>query len=660
MKNISYRLDFYSNWHCGSGLAAGADVDTLVIKDANGLPFVPGRTIKGLVKNAFEDIYGKDSGTSIFGDFKKHYEVNAFFSDAVLQREDYGQIVKEELGRFMYNSISNTAISDSVAKAHSLRKTQVVLPCSLYGEILYVPDEFVERLAESLRFIKELGHHRSRGLGRCRFEILATSDTAEESKTTGNDMVFRCTLLSDVILNMSSASTDPNKTLDFIPGNVFLGILAKKGYEKFTPEERVAIFHSGKVRFNDAHPEVNGKRTLRIPASLFYDKAKSPREQTFHHHLKKEDPDFQAKQCRSGFYDLSDTHDARQADVRTGIAIKSEYDRSARRSKDEQLWQYESLQRGQQFLFSISIDPDLPQSIRDAVLCGIVGTHRIGRSKSAQYGLVRIEGASYKEPESQPLNNDIHCFYADGRLIFLDRYGLPGFMPGVEDFGFSSGKVRWDLSQIRTFQYAPWNGKRNGFDMDRAGIEKGSVIIIESPEQFDGKLHVGAFNAEGFGKILYNPKFLLEEIHLGDKMSCGRIEDVKSNPLAAQTSPLIAYLRSEKDNYSHTAQIYKIVNDWVKNNKDIFGDKLASQWGAIRSIATKTHDYLRLYDKLFDEEKGFFKKSGIAQEKWKDRKEDLRAFLINLKRDERFPDELIWKAVVNLASEMGKLNRERQ
>ena len=52
MTDIKYKITFYSNWHCGSGLAAGADTDELVIKDRNGLPYVPGRTIKGLLREA--------------------------------------------------------------------------------------------------------------------------------------------------------------------------------------------------------------------------------------------------------------------------------------------------------------------------------------------------------------------------------------------------------------------------------------------------------------------------------------------------------------------------------------------------------------------------------------------------------------------------------
>lgn len=54
-QNITFAIQFYSPWHCGSGLSAGADVDELVIKDKNGMPFVPGKTIKGLMREAAEN-----------------------------------------------------------------------------------------------------------------------------------------------------------------------------------------------------------------------------------------------------------------------------------------------------------------------------------------------------------------------------------------------------------------------------------------------------------------------------------------------------------------------------------------------------------------------------------------------------------------------------
>lgn len=48
MKDLNIKIEFFSPWHCGSGLSAGADADSLVIKDTNGLPYIPGKTIKGL------------------------------------------------------------------------------------------------------------------------------------------------------------------------------------------------------------------------------------------------------------------------------------------------------------------------------------------------------------------------------------------------------------------------------------------------------------------------------------------------------------------------------------------------------------------------------------------------------------------------------------
>ena len=43
------------------------------------------------------------------------------------------------------------------------------------------------------------------------------------------NMKFKCTLLSDLVLNETSSSEGKQRCLDFIPGNNFLGILNKFG-----------------------------------------------------------------------------------------------------------------------------------------------------------------------------------------------------------------------------------------------------------------------------------------------------------------------------------------------------------------------------------------------------------------------------------------------
>lgn len=180
MKEISYKITFYANWHCGSGQAAGADVDALVIKDAQGLPFVPGKTMKGLVREALAytllpDNTDKDLLNSICGSFENadHYTIgHAFFSDATLEKHEKVAILDEKLERFMYQSLSATCINDDgIAKDTSLRKTETAVPCTLHGAIMNLEDDEVQAVERALKMIKRLGAGRTRGYGRCEISI---------------------------------------------------------------------------------------------------------------------------------------------------------------------------------------------------------------------------------------------------------------------------------------------------------------------------------------------------------------------------------------------------------------------------------------------------------------------------------------------------------
>lgn len=183
---IKYSIQIHSYWHCGSGLAAGADMDSLVIKDINGLPYIPGKTIKGLLREAFDEIYtlagnqeASDDYLRLFGylddDFESKKDVEmkkseAFFTNATLVDKD--DILRNRLQRFMYSSIAQTAIDkEGVAQKHSLRKMEVVVPCKLEGEIIDVPKDMKQTLLKALRFVKNLGSNRNRGLGRCTITI---------------------------------------------------------------------------------------------------------------------------------------------------------------------------------------------------------------------------------------------------------------------------------------------------------------------------------------------------------------------------------------------------------------------------------------------------------------------------------------------------------
>jgi hypothetical protein len=74
--------------------------------------------------------------------------------------------------------IASTKIGDDgIAVDDTLREIEVVIPLSLYGEILDIPSsEDYARLTQALKMIKRMGLNRNRGLGRCEFFIGARDE----------------------------------------------------------------------------------------------------------------------------------------------------------------------------------------------------------------------------------------------------------------------------------------------------------------------------------------------------------------------------------------------------------------------------------------------------------------------------------------------------
>ena len=168
---INYYIQFYSDWHCGSGLSSGADMDLLVVKDQNELPYVPGKTVKGLLREALMNYCEfKKIKLNIDELMGKEGELTStlFFSNAELCEEERYIIVATRSSSQLYRGIASTAINnDGIAKNGSLRKMQVTIPCCLEGTICNVPEEHAEHFEKAMKLVKRIGQGRTRGLGRC-------------------------------------------------------------------------------------------------------------------------------------------------------------------------------------------------------------------------------------------------------------------------------------------------------------------------------------------------------------------------------------------------------------------------------------------------------------------------------------------------------------
>ena len=489
---------------------------------------------------------------------------------------------------------------------------------------------------------------------------------------------FECRLLTDVILRQSAATVGNGSTLDFIPGNNFLGIVAAH-YDEFSPEDATTVFHSGRVRFGDAHPVADdgSVRSLHVPASMFYPKTGKASETLYIHHFYNRADDNlglgggpqQLKQCRRGFYEF-DKGEGTPAVIPTSYALKSAYDRDLRRSEDSKMYGYESLEKGTKFLLEVEVDDD---GLAGRIAELLTGVHRIGRSRTAQYGLVELREKAFKNVTGN-ISSSLITVYADGRLIFLDADGEPTFRPTAEDLGIEGGEIDWERSQVRTFQYAPWNGKRMTRDADRTGIEKGSVFVI-SGGTVTGTGYVGSYRNEGFGKVIYCPEFLESKRDNGRAVyvlreSADAAAATKPDKTALEGTPLLQFVAKASMREKAEEFIYSQVNEFVSKYAGKFrGERFASQWGSIRMLAVQHSTYSEIVYQLFDKQKttkhgkdnqkkdepDAYLTHGVAAEQWKKggRIKLLRDFIDGIHKESQYGD-IVREALVNLASEMAK------
>jgi CRISPR/Cas system CSM-associated protein Csm3 (group 7 of RAMP superfamily) len=192
MKSANVNLEIHSWWHPGSGEAGAGDVDAAVRRDRSGLPYFPGKTLQGLFRAAafqwaafgsgsceqIERLFGRECPPAwdTGGQPSSSFTGLLCFSNAELL-PDFRAWVGTAQGRrelpALFEVLANTALNkDGVAVEHSLRRAEVVMPCRLEATVSWPTDEELKDTLNAIaRWIRRLGLHRHRGLGRCNVTV---------------------------------------------------------------------------------------------------------------------------------------------------------------------------------------------------------------------------------------------------------------------------------------------------------------------------------------------------------------------------------------------------------------------------------------------------------------------------------------------------------
>ncbi len=481
---------------------------------------------------------------------------------------------------------------------------------------------------------------------------------------------FKVTLLSDVVISASLATDQTNvATLEYIPGSNFLGIVANACYDSLTPTQAQALFHSGQVSFGDAYVLLNGERSYPIPFCLYTKKGEKIHEAPaylFHRNpdFFFSDPSVQFEQQRRGFFTPSGKY---VSELPKYLSLKSAQDRSMRRSKDEAMYGMEALRRGLEFGFSVRAeDPHW----MDLIEQHLIGVRHVGKSKSAQYGLVRIEPMAEATPAPEASGPDQIegqlVVYVLSDLCLFDEWGMPTQTPAATHFGVK-GRVDFARSQVRPHSFSTRNAKRNAITMRRDCIRCGSVIVIELNEpvrRTDLPTMVGGFTAEGMGWVCYNPSFLQVKEGASEVPEwCLRLQKVSLTPEEHEkkeiTTPLARLLQQQRKQVAEEQEIAAAVKDFMANQAQYFKAISPSQWGLIRQYASTASDMDDLLNKLFAEE-GLLGEETTRGKEWRPIIGNNLAARLKQAIEERKEDFTNTDYVVFLASEMAKHNQKER
>ncbi len=175
-------MEFLDYWHMGTGTGKGAYLDSLVARTPAGLPVVPGRTVKGLFREACqtaEELGHLQAGTCarLFGTGEggsEHRVGTLSFTDADLGPEMEAWVAASNAAKaesaMLYRGFSATSLDErGIAQDGSLSTIEVVIPMTLTGEVEAVvegPTDALRFLAEVAPLIRCAGTHRHRGFGR--------------------------------------------------------------------------------------------------------------------------------------------------------------------------------------------------------------------------------------------------------------------------------------------------------------------------------------------------------------------------------------------------------------------------------------------------------------------------------------------------------------
>jgi CRISPR-associated protein Csx10 len=454
--NKVLKIKFESDWHVGSGAGIPGSVDRTVQKDANEIPYVPGKTLTGILRDSAEfiaDVRDKaENGSSwkkalesLFGGQpaknEELKEAKVGIEDAVFSDELKNTFLcHNALAQALFIVKPGVKINRETGRAeddHLFFREEVRGGCTLYANI-HIEDGLTDAgkklLSDAIKATRKIGGHRRRGSGQCRIELInpptvnGLSPQPDASGTQGTPCVptiitdggsveleYVLETLQPVIVNRVTLG-NVVQSEPFIPGTFLLPFFNNKISSADLSGQIKDAIGKGEFSVGPFYPEVGNNLAYPVPFS--YSREKENPSVVKNRLVEPHEGDSQMKDVRSGFVSVSPMGGPTAVTLssageimiyRTHNAVEDEKQRPSEDSGGP--YTYQAIKSGVKFRGTIRISGDFWANIRDkdnfirklkekAIIS-------IGQSKKDEYGRVEIAFAGKAIKAAPSTGNDL-------------------------------------------------------------------------------------------------------------------------------------------------------------------------------------------------------------------------------------------------------------
>lgn len=418
------KITLRSDLICGSGIGWGNVVDTDVVYDDLGFPYIPARRMRGLFKEALWELeqFGLEEikSTKLFGDEENEGHsfnlYNAQLENIKALREEVLQLKLNSIDVLSYYTTIRyqTSIDNNgIAKDKSLRSVRAIKKGNVFYADLECEERDLEVLKKCCKMIKHMGTNRTRGFGEISVTIMDENSLKSfEIDKLEDNKEYLVKLCLRNLTQLSVTSTKGEKSLDYINGSSILGYFANRYLKNHIVDKRFyELFVEGNLKFHNAYiTDEEYHDSFPAKASLFKEKTGDKYFDKLIYVASEQNDPVIMKKVRDKYLVNRDVlssakemvyHHRRPSDKRIGHSVSNES------IEDGGFYQLEVLSPYQNFISYIQgKGKDLKEILADCP------SHiQIGKSKTTQYGnveLVKVEVIEY-QPKVIKAGTEVMC-----------------------------------------------------------------------------------------------------------------------------------------------------------------------------------------------------------------------------------------------------------